>query len=66
MCGRFVFSHGLEVVKLFMHNQLSMQLQLLLKAKMPKKIKKTCLAFKLSDVVFIMLIMLKCQQLLAF
>ena len=48
---------GLEVIKLFScSTQLSTKFQLLIKTKIPK-----FLALSLSDVVFIMLINVKCQ-----
>ena len=53
---------GPEVVKkILCSTQLSMKFQLLINTKI-----KRFLDFSLSDVVFIMLIILKCQQLLAF
>ena len=46
--------------------QLSMKFQLLIETKLLKNKAISCLSFILSDVVFIMQKMLKCQQLLAF
>ena len=55
---------GPEVVKLVSRSvQLSTKFQLLIKGKMVEN--KIFLALKLPGAVFILLIMLKCQQLLA-
>ena len=58
---------GPKVIKLFScSTQLSTKFQLLIKTKIPTNEAGFFFALSLSDVVFIMLKMLKCQHLLAF